>query len=481
MKSGFVPGLVIAGVLIVGAVLTPRLLRSQEDRNALAAQRLAEQARRELAGYIPALSALALRADLASLKDADFDKLTEPAANYLVDLAKDARNAAQQADAAAHKAHLPGKGVVLPNGLRGAVAEVDKLVRENDALLKQASTDAQTALSSGRSVLGVAQVAGMTRLVEAHTRWAEALRLRSELETLQRSALGLAGKWSLNRAEVDHYHGLDPSKIKADLTADLKEVQQMAAAAVGEVEDLKKQVSERSAALDQTRADLKKARAEQLALEEAGFTLGDDQSLATYRQKYEAAAQAVGKLQEHEQLLAGGGNEGGRFVDDNLLDGALEGGTTTEGLEQLEGRLAEAQVRSERLSNGAKTIEQRISELDMMGHESQESEQRYAAAGEYIQTEFKAVQQSMETVAKQAFELEDQALAAARAAADAFRSAKSAADAWTNQARQLAGELDPTGKNERLKRVASDKITAAFSDAAEAEAKPTPPTTVSRP
>lgn len=471
MKNGFLAGLVIAAILIAGAVLAPGLLRSQEERNALAAQRLAEQARREMTGYIPALSVLALRADLASLKDADFDKLTESANAQLVDLAKDARDAVQKAEAAARKAHLSSKGLALPNGFRGAVLEVEKLVRENEALLKKASSDAQSALNSGRSVLGVAHVAGMVKLVEAHARWAEALRSRSELAALQRSALALAGQWSLNRAEADHYHGLDPTKINADLTADLKEMQQLAGAAAGEVDELQKQVGERRTALEQTRAELKKARIDQLALEEAGFALGNDQSLATYRQKYEAASQLVGKLQEREQLLANGGNEGGRIADDDLLDGALEGGTVSEGLERLEARLAEAQVRAGRLANGVKTIEQRMAELESMGRESRESEQRYAKAGERIQEEFKKVQQSMEAVAKQAFELEDQALAGARAASDAFRSAKSAADAWTSQAGRQKNELDVAGKNERLKKLASDRITSAFSDSAEGEAK----------
>lgn len=471
MNRAILIGCVVAAVLLAAIGVAPRFLRSATSISQLDAMRQAEQARRELGGYVPALSAMALRADLASLKGADLSKLSESAATQLPLLSEQARKDAQTAGATDRQFHLPNHPPTPPSGLPGAVSQVEQFVKDNDALLKKAAADAQAALSAGGNAPGVAHVAGMVKLVEAHAHWTEALRLRSELESIERRALEVAGAWNLNRSEGDYYHGLDPSKMLAGLAVDVDELRKLAQDATSEVEALGKQVAERQTALEQARTELKAARADQLALEEKGFTPGNDQSLATFQTQYEAVSQKVGQLQTREQLLASGGTEGGNFADDDALEGKLTGGSEVEGLDRLEARLAEAKVRAERLALGVKALEQGRTVAEVQGRDAKAAEQRYAGNGERIQADFKKVQAELETTFAQAAAQEEQALVAARAAAEAFGRSRAAVDTWVNEARTAQQTLDTAGKNERLRKIAGDDMAAAFSEAAEAEAR----------
>ncbi|MBU0616085.1 MAG: hypothetical protein KKI02_00040, partial [Planctomycetes bacterium] len=148
----------------------------------------------------------------------------------------------------------------------------------------------------------------------------------------------------------------------------------------------------------------------------------------------------------------------------------IEGGTTVAGLNELKRNLSLAEDKLTRYTRARKALEDQKTLVTTMGDEARTWESQYTARLDTLATEAEQIRGTMEELAQQAFEKEEAALRAARDAATAFGSAKAAVTRWTGDAGALQREKDPQRLNERLKRIAGDKLAGEAAESAEAQA-----------
>jgi hypothetical protein len=470
----FATGLVLAVVILAVGFLTPALLPPATSPNTLKALEDAELARRQLDAYQATLPLVAAHSDLEQLKEADFDKLVERSQQALTELSQEFSKRVGEATTHDRRSGMPKSDLrafaASGSGVRSEVSTFETSLRDNRKLLDDALRSARSASQADRNTLGVGQVAGTVKLVEAAKLLAEARRLRSQLMKDQARALAVAGEWAAVRAERDYSAGLEVTSIRGGLDADLEEIEAALTQSQAEVDELRRAVADREQALARVRADLERARTERLSMEEMGFTVGDDASFEAYRERYLAVAQRLRELQDQEQLLAFGGIRGGRVVGDDLLKGEIEGGEAVVGLNELQRGLAVATDKLERYTGGRQSLKNEISLVGAVGDEAQMGEKQCAARLETLRAELDHVRDEMAALAQQAFEGEDAALGAAREAATTFKGAKSVVDRWISDARSLQQQKDPQRANERLKLIVGDGFAADFATSAEAQA-----------
>ncbi len=473
--KGFVIGLVLGAVILAAGFLVPRYLPGKPDPQSLDALKAAELAKRELHAYDAGLPVAALHAPVSELEKADFDQLAERSADALTALSSEFSRDVRQAQSLDRKNKMPaGKLRALPGGaagLRSGVKGFARLLRENEQLLADAAKNARAAGSKGRGVVGVNEVSGIVGLARA-ARYAEVARhIRTQIEQRLGQCFAVALNWAACRGDRDHYAGLDVSKTRADLEADLEEITKLAEQAGKQRDALARQIADAQDELKTVRADIQKTRAARLALEESGFEAGNDASFNAYRTQYLDLSKRLVALQDREMLLTYGGIEGGTFAGDDYLHSPIEGGQPVLGLEELARRHERARVSAERYAAARTELEQQIGQIDRFATQTQMRAKDYAGQLKELAAQGGQIIGQLDALARQAVEAEDKALAAAREAATAFAAAKMAADRWKSDARSVQSKYDAQRQNERLKRIAADERLAAFAAAGEAQAK----------
>lgn len=468
MRTPLIAGIVIAVVLVLAVIVVPKF-RSAEDRAADQAREQAALAERLLHRYDYELPELARAADPKALEKAGPPALAEKAREDLLRVSKDYSSAVQDLRSRAeHKPIRPPQVKPLAAdaaGLQQALIQYQDDLKGNANLLAEASKVAKAARGgAGANVLGVPQIAGMVEYVRAAGLLAEAEVLRREQAMLQGRLLALGAEWRAYRSSQDYLAGLDVRDILAGLRRDLEEgtptqpsLHKMAEDAEQQAKKLADDVAAREQEIAQVDAALQKARAEQLALEQRGFTAGDDASFNAYREKYLGLAGQLGTLQAQEQLLRFGGRKDAQFVGDDLETAKIEGGETVIGLEEMQRKLGPLQERTKRLATAIKALEEHIKFVEQAGQAAKQGEGRYAELRSQLDQQLEQMmKQELPKLIDEASKKEAEALNAAREAASAFDAAQQAADKLVSHEREVQSTLDPERRNPRLAKILED-------------------------
>ena len=468
-------GVVLAIAILALGFLVPAILPATVSSTTVQALQEAELARRQLHAYDASLPLAAARANVAELKEADFGRLVERSQEEFDTLGSEFSQLVNRVKSADRQNRMPESPVraLVPNpsNVQSRVSELERSVRDNEQLLTGAARSSRSATQTDRDALGVGQVAGMVKLAEAGRLLAEARELRARLTAEQARLLAVATGGAEAQSERDRHAGLNVAEIRGVLDGHLDTITAALAESQAEVDRLSAEVAEREQTLAGLRGQLEETRTQRLTLEEMGFTVGDDASFEAYRAEYLRLSNTLRELEEREQLLAFGGIEGGRMAGDDLLKGTIEGGVTVVGLNELKRNLALVEDKLTRYTRARQALEDQKNLVTTMGGEARTWEAQYAARLETEATEVQQIRANMDELARQAFEQETAALAAAGNAATAFKSAKSAADRWTGEATSLQREKDLQRRNERLKLIAGDNFAAEAAASADAQAK----------
>lgn len=464
----------LAIVILAGGFLVPAMLPHSTSPGTVQALREAELARRQVHAFDASLPLAAERADLAKLKEADFDRLAERSQEELDALRSESSRQVSRIKGSDRESGMPESRVqplaTGASGLRSSVGALETALRENQQLLSTAVQNSRSASQSDRNALGVGQVTGTVKLVEAGRLLAEARGFRARLTIEQGRLLTVATAGAAVGGEKDRHAGLDVVELLTVLDGDIGEVAAGLADAQAEVDRLSAAVAEREQTLAAVRSQLEDVRGQRMSLEETGFAVGDDAAFEAYRAEYLRLSETLCELEQREQLLAFGGIEGGSVAGDDLLEGEIEGGSKVVGLNELQRNLALAEDKLTRYARGRQTLGDQKSLVTTMGEEARALEGQYATRLEALQTKAGQIRDDMSELARQALDKEEAALRAAREAVSAFGNAKSAVGRWTGDARSLQSDKDPQRANDRLRRIIADSFAGEAADSGKAQA-----------
>jgi len=473
VKLPLIVGAGIAALVLAAFIVSPQL-RSEAAKTAQQARQQATLAERALHRYNYRLPTVGRLAPPEELKTADAADLAEMAKPGIEEGKKDLSKRLNEIRSQAQKAGLPPPKTDLPtadaSGLKRSLGQYDQMLADNEQLLKQAAQEARAAKQAGSSVLGVSQVAGMVEYTRASRALAEASALRDAQQHLQ-AELRLANSQARNyEGSRDCAMGMEMAAVVSGLQNDLAEVEKLAAAATARAAELAARVSQREQELAPIKAEQDQVRDELLALENKGFTAGDDESFASYRAQFERLSTRARELQEQEELLRLGGLRGATFAGDDYQNAEIEGGEQIVSLEMLREAAAAAQEAAMRGTQAVEELRKQIKTAEQSGRDAQAAVERYTALVASLEARQAELWPQIEDLAEKAGAKEDEALKAASDAASAFRSSQQAADGWLREARDLQSERDPERVNPRLKMMLDDKGIPSMGSSAEAEA-----------
>ena len=474
MKPAITVGVVIGAVILAAGLLAP-LLQSSESRAARQAADDAELAMRLLHRHDYQLNQLARLADPQALKAADMSGVLEKTKDPLEQLRQENARHLGRLQAQAQQDGLPARRIEPPaptvGGLQQAAQAWDAALKANDRLLTQAAQVAKAAAGGvGANVPGVAQTVGAVEYTRAAALMDEAFLLRQRQRWLAARLLLLAGQWKAYQADEQYFRGLEMGPIKGQIEQHLGELRALSTEAESDVQALASQVEARQQELAGIEQELRQARDELLSLEQTGFKPGDEASFQAYREKYAALSERLRTTEEREQLLRYGGYEGAQFTSDNLELARIEGGQVVVGLEKLQAHLAAAQERDRRLKAGISALEEQARAIQQSDEAAAQAQQRQADLLARLDAEQEQVRAELTEVVKQAVAKEEEALAAARSAAGAFRTSQQAADRWQRAARDIQSTKDTERKNPRLNMIVGDRAIPQIGTGAEAAA-----------
>ncbi len=140
----------------------------------------------------------------------------------------------------------------------------------------------------------------------------------------------------------------------------------------------------------------------------------------------------------------------GKLTGDLLSDFHIDGGEQTDGLDELERKLAIANEQVERYMHGAAAIDTQIAALEAGGKSSHELSLAAEARANEIRKNLEATVAELDKLQKEIAEREKSALDAANASTSAFGAASQAIGAWISSARDLQQNSDLEKRNARL-------------------------------
>jgi hypothetical protein len=465
------------GVVFLAAGLVAPLLRSGADKAAEQAQDKAGLARRELARYnqmLPQVQPLANAAELKT-RDESLAAAATAAEKSLKDLAGEYAKRTRGAQDLARQGGLPAPtfpaAATDAGGARRALDGFDAAVKANENLLKAALKDAQDAAGLDNNAIGVAHSVGMAEYVRAVGLLGLATGTGQQLLEAQAHLVDLASQIKRTGGLATHSRTLDAGDRIRQLRGDLDEIGRLHQEAEAGLKTLTGQVDEQSRQLATTDAALQKATAERLALEQQGFTVGDEASFRAYRTRYLALTDELRTLQERQQTLRHGAREGAEFSGEDLEIARLDGGRPVVGLETLQARLAAAQERVRRLELARVTLEDQIKHTTAQNQEAQREAARYEQQLVELRTAARTAAESVQALAGEALEKEEQALAAAKKAVQAFGQAQRSLETWLRGVRELQNTKDVARRNERLRLILQDPYLEQLGRSAEAAAQ----------
>lgn len=486
MNPQVLAGFIVGGLIFVGALVVPRMLRSSAAVSADEAADKAAEARQVLETYSHRANEASRLTPADQLKSADFDKLATQSPEWF-DEAKGTLNEARQRlagfDRSAQK-HGGGKSAAAPldatpSGLRTAMGEYDAILRSNAEILDRAGKLAREARQANADVPGVGLVQGSVELVRASERMADSIVIRRQVEESLFELISLSEALVGARAEADALKGLDPAKIVTEgdtplpdaIRKDIDAFQASRQEAERAASELRERVAAAKAKRDELRKQIDQARSEQLALEQNGFKPGDDAGFESFRRRYADVSARLQQLQEDEHLLSLGGLRGAKIDEGDFESGEITGGEPVEGIDELERKLALAEDQAKRRAAAAATVERSLAGVVEGG---KSAAAQLEVVSKHISSLMKRIDETkaaLMTVAAGAMEKETEALEAARAADQAFGVSAAAAQKWVSAQSRLKQEMDRSGKNERLKLLLGDTMLVNVGPAAQAQAK----------
>ena len=478
MKPQIVVGVIVAAVILGAGLLAPAL-RSQTAKQATQAAQTADLANRELAGFDPLLGRLVRAEDADALNSADVSQLVEGARDSFDALnqrfAEDVRDA-QTLDRKYEQRGIEPSAIQPLRGdaaaVRSALAQFQSNLTANQALFDQGLQHARDAAKIGDGVPSASFALGMAQFVDGAARMADAQELRRQQEAAQSQLMSAAIDWRRTQSDVDYYAGLEVGPIIAGLRSDLEDIANLHIVAATDAAGLERETTQRDQELAGVRQQLQAARNELLSVEQAGFTAGDDGSFNAFRTRFNQISTRQRDLQRREQMLAGGGRRGAEFEDDDAHDGAIVGGETVQGLEELQRRAARARQRADKLAEARARIEEQIKFVEKAGADAGQEQSRHTQRLEQFRDDLDVRGKEISRLNKAAFNMEAKALTSVQRAVGAFAKAKNAAEAWKRDAGQLQRDVDAERKNERLNLINSrDTTTGSIEASAEAAAR----------
>lgn len=503
MKKEFVIGAVLLGATLISWLVLPPIFTA-DGRNAQDAAAQAMDAQRQLAGFSPSLAHRVDDQTLEQLKEADLQRLVDAAAE-MADKAAQSKPAAQpdgaeknapaaeppvspftamvqqqqkEADAARSSDQRlqlePGKYSTVSatgTGLKQAVDQVIALRKENSSRLADAVKKAKEADAAGTNALGIAQIYGNAQFVQAANLFIQAVQQRTELGRLHGQLVEQTARFRAAAAEVEYYTTLKNDEISKGLAADLEDLKTKQTDASAKADAIDAAVAQREQELAKARADLAKAREDVAAIESKSFKAGDDAAFDAFRKSYAEASDRMRKLQIQEQELSSGGRKDAALDDDDLESGAIAGGKTMDGLEELKRKQAIARIRAERSTAGVKALEtavknsqDAIANAAKMLSDAQKREQA-------VKTDLDATLKAIDTAASTAWATEQSALDLATAAEKSFKASEAEGTRVSREASEKQSEVDQNRTNERLTAIANDQLAATVGVSAAAETK----------
>lgn len=469
LKPQVIVGGVVGAALVVAGFVAPAM-RSSASKTAAAALAQAGLAREALGDYDLGLPLLDARADLAALRQQNMSELRGSAADRFTALDAKLADIARQARISGATSNVPALGTDSAS-LSGAVSATASLVQANDAALDEALKLAHDADRQGGNVPGVASVVGDIEYLRAARALAEAQRLRTTLEAKQAGLLALALEWKRAQGNADYYKSLDFSGALEELREGVAEFEERALGAAAELTTLRRAIAERETELEQVRAELAETRGRLLEIETRGFTVGGDDSFATYRAAYREQSDKLRAAQRREQDLRFGALRGAELDAEDLVSGPLRGGELVEGLEKLRRRLVVAEQRAEKIAAGMTRLSEKVEFVTGTRRNAKEEEQRYETQRGGTRTGLDRARADVNRLAGEVVEKEKAAIQSAQAAVSAYRKAKTAIANRIKQARETRRERDPKNENARLKWIVDDRYSEPFGKSAEAAAR----------
>lgn len=465
-------GAILAFVLLGASFLAPRFFHTSSAAIHPAAQRRAEEAQRQLASYNEGVPRLLARQDVEALKNADAEKLL---ARVDKDVEEQAALISQTIERARQTDRASGLSGSIPNPARGAdlirkgVADLQKLGNANDSNLKAAMKAANDAVNESRTSLGVGQVLGMVKAVEAGAQLAEARRIRTRLNDERVEAVAAATEWAIAKTNLDHYSGLTSKSADEALREDMSEFEKLLTEGQSALDELNRTLADRKAALEATKTALAAARAELVRIEQTGFQPGNDSSYQSMKSSLESVSKRLSELQEQEQLLTNGGLKGAQFSDEEFATSKIEGGEDTLGILELERRHQVAADRVSRLTRGKDAIAKQLENVGAYGKSAADEAKRLSAVLNQKQADFNKIIGRMAELNNEAAAKEDSALAAASAAVAAYGTSRTATQTFLSEISEQKS-LDTDGRNERLRMISADQNLKRMAEYADAEA-----------
>ncbi len=471
MRPSILIGIVIGVVILAAALLAP-MLRSSEAKTADQATRQAILAQRKLARVDQNTARLEAIANTQQATGETLQQAVTTISDQLREISTDFGKLARQARerAAEHGFEDPKIQPVSPDitGVERAIQGFQKALEQNEGLLRDAIADARAAVQTDREAFCVSQVLGMTQYAQAAARFAEAMQLRGQQAIEQARLLDLAIQHRYADGQASYYRGFDVEPVENELDAGIRELTELKSDADREARNLSALVNDRKQALEVVKVELQQLQQQLQQVESQGFELGNDESFSAYRQQYESLSARLRGLElRHEELLHGT-RAGATLVGDNLASAEVRGGTELVGLQSLEGKLETVRRRAVALADSITTLQERRDQVNQLGQRMHNEGGRYRNnLAELSAAEEQALSQVLATAA-QARDKEEEALQAAKAAAQAFSQSQRAADAWVRSAREAQRERDPDRKNTRLRAIIDEPYLGQFAKSAEA-------------
>lgn len=463
-----------AGILLVAMIAGPMLSGRGSAAGSAAAEQ-AELARRQATLYDPGMQAVQRRAALDRVKEADFDALASRVTEQLQAKAEEFSRAVNAAKSADSKSGLKSKDL-RPLGsdggsMRTAVTAFEKLLVENQKLLAEAAKAATAASSTDKNAPGLGLTRGLLKMVEAQDALHQARDIRRAFGEQQSELLLVAADWNVAKSDEAGSAGVDVAPVLTKLDEDLKQTDMLIKEANDEVGSLEKNIATHEQSLAQVKDELQKLRAEYNRIQDAGFKAGDDAAFDAYRKALAGASDKLRDAQRTEQWLIGGGANGATVAGDDMMSGELQGGEAFAGIENLKVQRDALKGRVAQLTTNRQRIETAIKNTRDMGSAAKSDAEARATRVGAVFANLDKVRQRAEELSKQAAELEDKAISAAREAASHFQSAGAAAEQLRGPARKLQSEFDPQRKNARINMILADDRMELQAGTLEAEAK----------
>lgn len=466
MRSSVLVGFVLGALLIAGWYLFPVVLDDAARVNALEARETAELARRQLDRYSPIAAEGANYVQAQTmLSESDFQSLSD----------------AQQAKADAHQQEFdgvefppPAPLTATPEDMRRAIEGFDTRLAGNDAFLDQAVSSARQAsqLVSGQPIASVAMIQAAAHMNAAIAKLREAGRIRLTVDEALSESFSFAVRERYQKDMSRYFSSIDTDPIIEALRGGeggQAQLQEQLESTQANLNSLNQQITQKEQQLASIQTQLKRAQQERLRLEET--RANDGIGYEAFRSTFAGVMRNLAQLQEQEQLLLMGGLKGATLDPVDPVNGPITGGEEVQGIVDLKAEKYRLELMQERLTGGIDELDKQVKQVQKSAELAEEASGTYGTKADEYRAAMISAQSPVQELTAQAMAIEDEALAAARAARSAFEVVDRAVIAFKRGARDVQSSRDPERQNARLKSILADSLVEEMGKTGEAAAR----------